>query len=101
MELAYEFGDRFALYSGCDEINLPLAATGFDGFISVTANIVPDKMSRLWDLWKSGNIAGALTLDRELYPLKKELFREVNPIPVKKKLAEMGLCTDELRLPLC
>lgn len=100
MELAYEFGDRFALYSGCDEINLPLAAVGFDGFISVTANIVPDKVSRLWDLWRSGDTAAARGLDRELYPLTKQLFSEVNPIPVKKMLAEMGLCSGELRLPL-
>lgn len=100
MELAYNFGDRFALYSGCDEINLPLAAVGFDGFISVTANVVPDKVAMLWNLWKSGNIDAALALDREIYPLTKDLFREVNPIPVKKKLAEMGLCTGELRLPL-
>lgn len=100
MELAYELGDRFALYSGCDEINLPLAAIGFDGFISVTANIVPDKVSRLWELWRSGDTAAALELDRELHPLTKKLFSEVNPIPVKKTLAEMGLCTGELRLPL-
>ncbi|MBQ7828254.1 MAG: 4-hydroxy-tetrahydrodipicolinate synthase [Clostridia bacterium] len=100
MELAYELGDRFALYSGCDEINLPLAAIGFDGFISVTANIVPDKVSRLWNLWRSGDTAAALALDRELYPLTKSLFSEVNPIPVKKMLAEMGLCSGELRLPL-
>lgn len=101
MELAYELGHRFALYSGCDEINLPLAAIGFDGFISVTANIVPEKVSRLWDLWRSGDTAAALELDRELYPLTKKLFSEVNPIPVKRMLAEMGLCTGELRLPLC
>lgn len=100
MELAYELGDRFALYSGCDEINLPLAAIGFDGFISVTANIVPEKVSHLWDLWKSGDTAATRELDRELYPLTKDLFREVNPIPVKKMLAEMGLCSGELRLPL-
>ncbi len=100
MELAYEFGDRFALYSGCDEINLPLAAVGFDGFISVTANIVPEKVARLWDLWRSGDIAAAGELDRELYPLTRALFKEVNPIPVKKMLAEMELCTGELRLPL-
>ncbi len=100
MELAYELGDRFALYSGCDEINLPLSAVGFDGFISVTANIVPEKVSRLWNLWRTGDTAAALELDRELYPLTKKLFSEVNPIPVKKMLAEMGLCTGELRLPL-
>lgn len=99
-ELSYRFGDRYALYSGCDELNLPLAAIGFDGFISVTANVVPDKLSRLWNLYHSGDSAYALHLDRELYPLTKELFREVNPIPVKKKLAEMGLCSGELRLPL-
>lgn len=100
MELAYELGDRFALYSGCDEINLPLAAVGYDGFISVTANITPEKLSSLWELWRSGHTADALALDRELYPLTRKLFSEVNPIPVKHMLAEMGLCSGELRLPL-
>ncbi len=100
LELAYGFGDRFALYSGCDEFNLPLLSLGYSGFISVTANVVPEKLSRLYSLWRSGDTASALSLDRELYPLTKELFREVNPIPVKKMLAKMGFCSGELRLPL-
>lgn len=99
--LAHEMGDRFALYSGCDELNMPLASVGFDGFISVTANVVPEKTARLWELWQSGDTAAATALDRELYPLTKALFAEVNPIPVKRMLAEMGLCTGEMRLPLC
>jgi len=100
VSLAHELGDRYALYSGCDEVNLPLLAAGFDGFISVTANIVPEKMSLLWHLWKSGRFSEALSLDRELYPLTRSLFEEVNPVPVKRMLAQMGLCEGEMRLPL-
>ncbi len=100
IELSAGFSDRFALYSGSDELNLPLLSIGFDGFISVTANIDPVRVAQMYDLWKSGDMAGALSLHRELYPLTVELFSEVNPIPVKKKLEEMGLCTGELRLPL-
>lgn len=101
IELAYTFGDRFALYCGCDELNLPLSSVGFDGFISVTANVAPEKLSRLWRLISSGDTAAAKALDRELYPLTRSLFSEVNPIPVKKALSELGLCKNELRLPLC
>lgn len=100
MEAVYKFGDRFAFYSGCDEINLPLISVGYEGFISVTANIVPEKLSSLWRLWSEGRFSEALALDRELYPLTRKLFGEVNPIPVKRMLAEMGLCDGELRLPL-
>lgn len=98
--LAYELGDRFALYSGCDELNLPLLSVGFDGFISVTANITPAELSELWKLWKAGDTSAALDLDQRLYPLTKSLFTEVNPIPVKAALSKMGLCKNELRLPL-
>lgn len=101
IELAYSYGDRFALYCGCDELNLPLSSVGFDGFISVTANVAPEKLSQLWQHISSGDTSAARALDRELYPLTKSLFSEVNPIPVKKALSELGLCRNELRLPLC
>ena len=100
LDLAYELGGRFALYSGCDELNLPLLSVGYDGFISVTSNIVPEDMALLWSLWTGGDASAALELDRRLYPLTKSLFTEVNPIPVKAALAKLGLCRNELRLPL-
>lgn len=99
--LCRRFGDRYAFYSGCDELNLPLLAAGYSGMISVTSNLVPDMLVRLWQLWREERCAEAMALDRELYPRTRELFLETNPIPVKKKLSLLGLCSDEVRLPLC
>ncbi len=98
--LSRTLGDRFALYSGTDSQNLPLLSVGFDGFISVTANVRPEALCRLYSLWERGDTAGALDCDAQLAPLTRELFRFPNPIPVKAKLASMGLCKNILRLPL-
>lgn len=100
MQLMYELGDRFALYCGCDELNLPLAAAGYDGFISVTANVKPREVGEIWTACREGRIDDARAIDRALAPLTRTLFCEVNPIPVKAVLAKMGLCRNELRMPL-
>ena len=100
MRLLCEFRDRFALYCGCDELNLPLAAAGFDGFISVTANVRPREVSELWRACRDGRLDAAREIDRGLAPLTRTLFCEVNPIPVKAVMSKMGLCRNELRLPL-
>lgn len=100
MRLMYEFGDRLALYSGCDELNLPLAAIGYDGSVSVTANVEPTKCAAMWDAVKNGYLSDARRLDTELSSPTAFLFSEVNPIPVKAMLSQMGLCKNELRLPL-
>ena len=69
--------------------------------ISVAANVVPEKVARLCTLCEEGKLTEAAEAQLELLPLTEALFSEVNPIPVKTALAAMGLCTDEMRLPLC
>ena len=51
-------------------------------------------------LWMEGDIAGSRALQFELFPLIKALFSEVNPIPVKTALCDMGFDCGPLRLPL-
>lgn len=88
------------LYSGDDETILPFLALGSSGTISVLANVAPKETKKMHDLFFSGDIAGAYRMYRKLYPLAHALFYEVNPIPCKAALYEMGFDTKILREPL-
>ena len=96
-----KFSRTFPLYSGTDELTAPLYSLGASGVISVVANIVPERVARLCRLCEEGKLSDAAEEQLSLLPLTEALFSEVNPIPVKTALAAMGLCTDEMRLPLC
>lgn len=99
-ELAALTHDTLALYSGNDDQTLPILSLGGQGVISVAGNIIPRQMRALTHSWLSGDTARARTLQWAILPLVRELFREVNPIPLKAALNMMDLCTDETRLPL-
>lgn len=98
--LAKHYGD-FPVYSGSDELIAPLYALGAEGVISVASNVVPEKVAGLCELCRYGKLSEAASVQRELSGFIEALFSEVNPIPVKTALSVMGLCTDEMRLPLC
>lgn len=98
--LVARFGDNYYFYTGNDELTLPSLACGGDGVISVVANVLPKEMHTLCDAFKNGNIKKSQELQHALLPLIKELFYEVNPVPVKTALNIMGLIENELRLPL-
>lgn len=100
-ELISRFKDRFSVYSGSDEINLPILSLGGDGVISVLSNIVPERVVELCNSAFAENYRRAALLSHELYPLTKALFCEVNPVPIKTALAEIGFCKPYFRLPLC
>ncbi len=89
-------GDKIAFYAGSDELTAPLMAMGGQGVISVTANLAPGKMREM----THGTPDEAAKLNLQLLPLMRALFCEVNPIPVKAAAAMMGLCANEVRLPL-
>lgn len=99
-ELARLTGDTLALYAGNDDQVLPMLALGGQGVISVAANIVPGRMHALTESWFRGDVGQCRSIQLELLPLMRALFCEVNPIPVKAALQMMGLCSDEMRLPL-
>jgi 4-hydroxy-tetrahydrodipicolinate synthase len=88
------------LYSGNDDMVVPLLSVGGKGVISVVANIAPrdthDMVARFFD----GDIEGARKLQFKLYPLVKALFMEVSPIPVKTAMNLMGMNAGKLRMPL-
>ena len=91
----------FTLWSGNDGSTAAIMALGGRGVISVAANIVPREMHELTQLCLSGDFAEAAPLQIRLHALIRALFCEVNPIPVKAAMEDLGLCSGELRLPLC
>ena len=91
----------FPLYCGSDELCASVYALGGSGVVSVVSNVVPEKVARLCSLCEEGRLSDAAEAQLELLPLIESLFSEINPIPVKTALSVMGLCTDEMRLPLC
>jgi 4-hydroxy-tetrahydrodipicolinate synthase len=100
LETIHACGPDFAVWSGDDIITLPLMAAGAIGVISVASNLAPKKMVELTDAMRAGDLGRARRTHADLVPLFRDLFLEVNPIPVKAALAMMGVCGDEIRLPL-
>jgi len=93
-------GHEFSLMSGDDALTLPVMSLGGTGVISVVANIVPRDVSNLVKSFVEGDIKKAQEYHYKLSNLVKAMFIETNPIPVKKAMALMGLCSDEMRMPM-
>jgi 4-hydroxy-tetrahydrodipicolinate synthase len=93
--------DDFAVLSGDDSLTLPMLALGGVGVISVVGNIAPAAMTELVRSYRTGNVTRARELHYQLFDLCRAMFLETNPIPVKTAAGLLGLCSPELRLPLC
>ena len=100
--LAYarDIGSDFCMLSGDDITAAAFLAQGGHGVISVVANVAPKMCANMQDAWVAGDIKTFETLRDKLAPLGRDLFCESNPAPVKYAMSKMGLCTDEVRLPL-
>jgi 4-hydroxy-tetrahydrodipicolinate synthase len=92
--------EDFVVLSGDDGLTLPILSIGGRGVISVAANIVPDRMSRMVNAALAGDYETARMVHYEIAPLIRALFLETNPIPVKKAAELIGLASGNLRLPL-
>ena len=86
--IAHLLSDDFRMYSGEDALTVPLMSLGASGTISVWADVQPALVERAREI----QIAGQ--------PLIQALFSEVNPIPVKEALSQMGLLDLHYRMPL-
>ena len=93
-------GDDFILLSGDDATAMDQILLGGKGGISVTANVAPAKMHRMYSLALSGDRQQASQLNDELMGLHQALFVEANPIPVKWAMSAMGMCQQGMRLPM-
>ena len=93
--------DDFAVYSGNDDMVVPLMSLGGVGYISVVANVAPKDSVEMSRAFLNGDVARARELQLAMKPLIDALFADVNPIPVKAACAMMGKMEMTYRLPLC
>ena len=91
---------EIAIYSGDDSLNYVFMTLGAQGCISVTANIMPKEVKEVVDLALNKKFPKALKKHENLLEVNKNLFIEVNPIPVKFASSLMGFSNGEVRLPL-
>ncbi|MBR4800493.1 MAG: 4-hydroxy-tetrahydrodipicolinate synthase [Clostridia bacterium] len=92
--------DKATLYSGDDGITVPVMSVGGKGVISVASNVVPKLVSEMTRASLLKDFETAMEKQLLLTPLVEALFKEVNPIPVKKACELLGLCSARVRLPL-
>lgn len=101
VEIARLVPDGFDIYSGNDDMVVPLMSLGGAGYISVVANVAPADSVALTKKYFEGDIKGSCELQLKMKPLIDALFADVNPIPVKAAMHMMGKCDLVYRLPLC
>ncbi|WP_395151256.1 4-hydroxy-tetrahydrodipicolinate synthase [uncultured Allofournierella sp.] len=99
-KIARYVGPDFALYSGNDDMIVPLLSLGASGVISVLANILPRQTHQMVMDYLEGRPQQALKAQLELLDVINGLFLEVNPIPVKEAMNQMGLPAGGYRQPL-
>lgn len=90
----------FSIWSGNDDQIVPVLSLGGQGVISVLSNVSPVKTKAMADAALDGDFDTAAALQIKLLPLIRELFSEVNPIPVKAAMQEIGFDCGGCRLPL-
>ena len=98
--LIHEAPKGFSVYSGDDGTAVALMLCGGHGNVSVTANIAPKLMHEMCLAAIAGQAQQAMTIQRQLLSLHKNMFTESNPSPVKWAAQRMGLCGPTLRLPM-
>lgn len=88
------------VYCGNDDLIWPMMAMGAVGAVSVVSNVAPQRTLAVTRAALAGHVSEAAAAQRDILPLIRALFAQVNPIPVKAALSMLGLCGDVLRLPL-
>lgn len=91
---------RIDIYSGCDELIVPILSIGGKGVISVLSHVAPEDTHNIVEKYLSGDVEESRRLQIKYFRLIKALFSEVNPIPVKAALNLMGMNVGSLRQPL-
>lgn len=99
-KIAQLCGDALNIYSGNDDQIVPLLALGGKGVISVLSNVAPHETHEICQKWFDGDIAASLAAQLKYLPLCEALFCDVNPIPVKFAMNQLGYQAGSCRLPL-
>lgn len=100
-KIARLLSDDFCMFSGNDDMIVPVMSLGGCGVISVWANICPKECHDLVAAFASGDVAAARAMQLQYLELINALFCEVNPIPVKEAMNQLGMNVGGYRLPLC
>ncbi len=99
-KLIAECGDMIDVYSGNDDMIVPLMSLGAKGVISVLSHVIPKETHMMTQYCLDNNFAEATKLQIDYLDLINNLFIEVNPIPVKEAMNMMGVNVGKCRLPL-
>ena len=91
---------QFDLIAGDDASFLGYLAHGGHGVISVVSNVAPEAMVALYDAVMAGDLATARSWQDRLIGLHKAMFMDSSPSPAKYALSRLGLCGEDVRLPL-
>lgn len=100
-KLIAECGDMLDVYSGNDDMIVPIMSLGGKGVISVLSHVIPKETHDMVQFCLDNNFDKAAKLQIEYLDLINSLFIEVNPIPVKEACNMMGFAAGPCRLPLC
>lgn len=100
MKIRRTCGPDFAVWSGNDDLTVPILSLGGKGVISVLSNVCPIEMRAMAEAALDGDFDTAAALQIDLEPLNEALFSEVNPIPVKAAMNLIGYDCGGCRLPL-
>ena len=100
-EIASLVEGKMDIYSGNDDQIVPILSMGGKGVISVLSNLLPGETSEMCKAFFRGDVKKAAEMQCKYHALINALFCEVNPVPVKTAMAELGWCDIEMRLPLC
>ncbi len=88
------------IYSGNDDMIVPIMSLGGKGVISVVANILPEETHNICAFYEEGKTKEALKLQLDMLDVINNLFIEVNPVPIKTAMRYLGYKVGDLRLPL-
>jgi len=99
-EIKELLGDKIKVYSGNDDQIVPILSLGGEGVISVIANILPKETHNMVMNYLNGNIDASKKEQLKMLKLIKALFKETNPIPIKKAMEILNMINGTLREPL-
>ena len=99
-KLAAACGDKVDIYSGNDDMIVPIMSLGGKGVISVLSNVLPKETHQMTQYCLDNNFAAATELQLKYLRLINDLFMEVNPIPVKEAMNQLGMPSGPCRMPL-
>ena len=99
-KVAAKCGDKIDIYSGNDDMIVPIISLGGKGVISVLSNVLPKETHQMTQYCLENNFAAASELQLKYLRLINDLFMEVNPIPVKEAMNQLGMPSGPCRMPL-